>query len=162
MILEALTRGWENFISRPSGPLYLRFFIQPAIALFLALRSGLRDAKEDRPAYLWALLTNPHYRHSLFHGGWSDLRIALLISATLDVTYQVIVHKGIYFFELVFTVTLLVLIPYLVLRGPANRIARLFMRDKQASKKGANVAVKHESLREASTKSNPPTRQKRR
>lgn len=161
MILEAISRGWENFISRPSGPLYFRFFIQPAMAIILAVLAGLRDAKENRPAYLWAMFTNPHYRHSLFRGGWNDLRIALLIAVSLDVIYQVIAHKGVYFFELLFTVTLLVLFPYIVLRGPVNRVARLFMRNKSPSQNSTNVAVKTKGREKVFTKSDAHDRHRK-
>jgi hypothetical protein len=63
-------RGWENFLARPTGSLNLRFVVQPAIASVLALRSGMKDAREGRPAYLWAAVTNPEYRWQLIHGGW--------------------------------------------------------------------------------------------
>jgi hypothetical protein len=36
-------------------------------------------------------------------------------------------HKFIYPLELIFTATLLALVPYFILRGPVNRIARRFI-----------------------------------
>lgn len=128
MITDIIARGWENFTARPDGPLNLRFILQPTIGIIMALRAGLKDAREGRPAYLWAALTNPANRGQLLHGGWKDMRTTFLISATLDAIYQVIVHRGIYLFELLFTATLLALVPYFALRGPVNRVARLFSR----------------------------------
>ena len=48
------------------------------------------------------------------------------VSIALDIIYQIIVHQFIYPLELLFTATLLALVPYFVLRGPANRVARRF------------------------------------
>ncbi len=135
MITEAIMRGWENFVARLSGPLNLRFFIQPAIGIIMALRAGVHDAREGRPAYLWSIFTNPTSRRGLLQEGWKDMATTFFISAVFDSVYQLIIHKGIYLLELLFTATFLALIPYLILRGPFNRIARLFIRNKHTSKK---------------------------
>src|SRR5712671_2165677 len=58
------------------------------------------------------------------------LRTPFLVAATLDAIYQLIIHKFIYPLELLFTATLLALVPYFVLRGPVNRIARRFIAGK--------------------------------
>src|SRR5262245_54832589 len=128
MIMEAIARGWENFLARPDGPLNLRFFLQPTIACVMAIRAGLKDAREGRPAYLWAVLTNRDYRYTLLHGGWKDMRPTFFISATLDAIYQVYIHHAVYLLELLFTATLLALVPYFITRGPVNRLARLFIK----------------------------------
>jgi hypothetical protein len=126
-ITDMIVRGWENFLARPTGSLNLRFILQPTIASLLALRAGMKDAKEGRPAYLWAALTNSEHRWQLLHGGWKDMRTPFLVAATLDAIYQLIIHKFIYPLELLFTATLLALVPYFILRGPVNRIARRFI-----------------------------------
>jgi hypothetical protein len=124
---DVIARGWENFLARPQGALNFRFFLQPAVAAIIAVRAGLKDARSGRPAYLWAALTMPGYRAELLHGGWKDIWLPFSVSIVLDVIYQVITHQFIYPLELLFTATLLALVPYLVLRGPINRIAtRLF------------------------------------
>jgi hypothetical protein len=127
MITEMIIRGWENFLARPEGSLNFRFIIQPTIATIIAVRAGLRDAREGRPAYLWAAFTNPEYRLQLLHGGWKDMRTPFLVAAALDPIYQIIIHKFIYPLELLFTATLLALVPYFLLRGPVNRVARRFI-----------------------------------
>ena len=127
IIADMIVRGWENFLARPTGSLNLRFILQPTIASFLALRAGINDAKEGRPAYLWAAVTNPEHRWQLLHGGWKDMRTPFLVAAILDAIYQLIIHKFIYPLELLFTATLLALVPYFILRGPVNRIARRFI-----------------------------------
>ena len=126
MIIDMVARGWDNFLARPTGHLNLRFVIQPTVATVLAVRAGLRDGKAGHPAYLWAAITNPDYRWQLLHGGWKEMRTPFLVAAGLDVIYQLIVHRFVYPLELLFTATLLALVPYFTLRGPVSRIARLF------------------------------------
>lgn len=131
-IIDMIARGWENFLARPEGPVNFRFIIQPVLASIIAIRVGLKDAKAGKPAYLWAALTSAANRAELLHGGWKDMRIPLLIAGTLDAIYQIIVHRWVYPLELIFTATLLALVPYLLLRGPVNRIATFFSRKNRA------------------------------
>ncbi len=126
-MIDMIARGWENFLARPTGSLNLRFILQPAIASILALRAGVKDARQGRPAYLWAAITSPQYRWQLIHGGWKDMRIPFSVAATLDAIYQVITHEGIFLLELIFTATVLALVPYFILRGPVNLLARQFI-----------------------------------
>ena len=96
MITDMIARGWENFLARPEGPINLRFFIQPTLASIVAIRAGLKDAKLGNPPYLWTALTNREHRAALLHGGWKDMRMPVIIAATLDAIYQLIVHHMIY------------------------------------------------------------------
>jgi hypothetical protein len=122
-----ISRGWDNFLARPTGSLSLRFVIQPTMAGLLALRAGVQDAREGKKGYLWALLSNPERRLQLLHEGWRGARTPFLIAIVLDCVYQLITVHFIYPLELLFTATLLALVPYGLLRGPFNRIARLFI-----------------------------------
>jgi hypothetical protein len=126
MIHDWIAQGWERFLAKPNGPLNLRFILQPSIAGFMAIRAGVKDAKAGRPAFLWEAITNPDERRALVHGGWKDMSKTFLISAILDAVYQFIVNRAIYPVEMLFTATLLALVPYFLLRGPVNRIARWF------------------------------------
>ena len=126
-LLEIIGRGWDNVLARPSGPLNLRFLVQPTIAGLLALRAGFQDAREGRQGYLWAMLTRPERRSQLVHDGWRGARTPFLIAIALDGVYQLMTVRFIYPLELLFTATLLALVPYALLRGPFNRLARLFV-----------------------------------
>jgi len=136
MITEAAARGWENFTARPEGPLNFRFIIQPTLASIIAIRAGLKDAKARKPAYLWTALTSSVDRAALLHRGWKDMRVPFLVAAVLDAIYQIIIHRWIYPLELLFTATLLALVPYVILRGPVNRVARRFLRNDGAARVG--------------------------
>jgi len=120
-------RGWDNFLARPNGTLSLRFFVQPTMAGLLALRSGVEDARQGRQGYLWALLTNSQRRSQLLREGWRGARTPFLVAIALDSVYQLVTVQFIYPLELLFTATLLALVPYAMLRGPFNRVARLFL-----------------------------------
>lgn len=138
-VADAIGRGWENFLARPSGPLNIRFLIQPTVAAVMAVRAGIEDARLARPAFLWTLLTDPRQRWRSIRSGWKDIRNVFLIAAALDAVYQFIVQQFIYPLELLFTSVLLAVVPYCVLRGPVNRIARRAMgRNRAANSAGAD------------------------
>jgi hypothetical protein len=129
VLLEMIGRGWDNFLARPNGSLSLRFYVQPTMAGLLALRAGIQDAREGRQGYLWAVLTRPERRLQLLHEGW---RGAMTLAIALDCVYQLMTVRFVYPLELLFTATLLALVPYALLRGPFNRLARLFLPAAQA------------------------------
>jgi hypothetical protein len=126
-VFDMIARGWDNFLARPHGSLNLRFIVQPTIAGLLALRAGIQDAREGRQGYLWAMLSKPERRFQLLHEGWRGARTPFLVAIVLDCIYQLDTVQFIYPLELLFTATLLALVPYVLLRGPFNRIARLFL-----------------------------------
>ena len=127
ILLGMIARGWDNFLARPSGSLSLRFYIQPTMASLLALRAGIQDARQGRQGYLWAILTRPQRRLQLLHEGWRGAMAPFLLAIALDCIYQLMTVQFVYPLELLFTATLLALIPYALLRGPFNRLARLFL-----------------------------------
>jgi hypothetical protein len=127
VLLEMIGRGWENFLARPNGSMSLRFYVQPTMASLLALRAGIQDAREGRQGYLWAILTRPERRLQLLHEGWRGAMTPFLLAVALDCIYQLMTVRFVYPLELLFTATLLALVPYALLRGPFNRVARLFL-----------------------------------
>ena len=48
-----------------------------------------------------------------------------VLATILDVVYQLIVHRGVYILELLITAVTLAIIPYVLVRGPVNRIAKM-------------------------------------
>jgi hypothetical protein len=124
-VLDMIGRGWDNFVARPNGSFGLRFYVQPTMAGLLALRAGIQDARDGRQGYLWAMLTRPERRLQLLHEGWRGAMTPFLVAIALDSVYQLVTVKFIYPLELLFTATLLALVPYGLLRGPFNRLARL-------------------------------------
>lgn len=101
-----------------------RLIIQPTVAGIIAIRAGLTDAREGRPAFFWAALSNPGYRPELLHEGWKDVGKIFILAVVLDTIYQLIVHRGVYVLELLITATMLAIVPYVLIRGPVNRVVR--------------------------------------
>jgi hypothetical protein len=126
---EILKRLWDNLIGRFSGPMNFRLIVQPAVAAIIGIRMGLRDAREGRPAFFWAALTDPVYRRESWQEVWKGVGKIFVLAAVLDSIYQLIVHRGVYLGELVITATFLAIVPYLLIRGPVNRIARKPVRE---------------------------------
>jgi hypothetical protein len=122
---EIFARVWQNLYDRLTGPMNLRLIIQPAVASILAIRAGLRDAQQNRGPFLWAVLWNPAHRRELLQQGWKDVGKVFLIAMILDVVYQLIVHRGVYTLELLITAVTLAIVPYVLIRGPISRIAKM-------------------------------------
>lgn len=116
----------ENIIGRLDGPLHFRFLVQPLVAVVFAIIDGLKDAKGGKPAYLWAMSTNPGHRVELLKDGWKHFGKIFIIAIVLDVIYQIKVQGTLYPGEMLIVALLLAVLPYALLRGPVNRIARLF------------------------------------
>jgi hypothetical protein len=66
---DLLKRAYEDFIGRVSGPMMFRLILQPLMAAILAIRSGLRDAREGRPPYFGAIFTQAGHRLELLRDG---------------------------------------------------------------------------------------------
>ena len=106
-----------------------RIILQPTMAALLALRAGLKDAREGRPPYLWTVLTDAANRSDLLSEGWRAIARVFLLAAIMDVIYQWIVLRWIYPGEVVLVAVLLAVVPYVLIRGPVNRIARRWRRE---------------------------------
>lgn len=121
---EILTRIWGNLIGRVHGPLTFRLILQPAMAVFLAIRAGLKDAREGRPIYFWALFTHPAQRRQLLQDGWKSVGRVFILAIVIDAVYQFIVLRWFYPAEALVVAFVLAIVPYLLVRGPVSRIAR--------------------------------------
>jgi hypothetical protein len=93
---EFLRRVWEMHLGRAYGPLSFRFIIQPAVAAGLAIRVGLEEARAGRPAYGWAIFTDPASRRELFREGWRHLARLFTAAVIVDTIYQIMVFRWIY------------------------------------------------------------------
>jgi hypothetical protein len=123
-IQDTLSRIWENLLDRPSGPLALRFLMQPIMATILAIRDGIKDAHSGRSPYFWTVVTNPEERGGRLREGVAATAKIMILAVILDVIYQYKELENIYAGEALIVAMLLAFIPYLLIRGPAARIAR--------------------------------------
>ena len=72
--------------------------------------------------YFWALFTSPEHRRELLREGWKAVGKIFVIAVVLDAVYQFITVRWFYPGEALVTAVALALVPYLVLRGPVNRL----------------------------------------
>jgi len=121
---DMILRGLTNLAARVGGPMTFRIILQPLMASIFAFRDGLKDARENRPPYLWTLITDPSQRPDLLRQGWKSVGRVFILAIVMDVIYQLIVVGWIYPLELIAIAIVLAVVPYLVIRGPINRLVR--------------------------------------
>jgi hypothetical protein len=122
---DILSRFVGDLIGRLSGPLTLRLFLQPAVATFFAVRDGLKDAREGRPPHFWRMVTGPaDARRRRAKETWTAVLKVFVMAVLLDCVYQVLVFRWVYPVEAMFTATILAILPYVLMRGVFNRLAR--------------------------------------
>jgi hypothetical protein len=119
---------WQEIVARPEGPLAFRFYLQPLMAAGLAIRDGLKDAQLGKPAYFWAVFTDRSNRRAFMRDGWQAIKRVFVLAIAIDLIYQLIVLKGVRPLETLVIAVMLAIVPYLLVRGPANRIARRIRR----------------------------------
>ena len=132
-IHEILTRFWDQLIAQPSGPLAFRLYIQPAMAAFFAVRDGLKDARVGRPPYLRTILFDPSQRGAFLREGLKRVSRVIVFAFVMDTIYQYLVLHTFYLGEALVTVFALAVLPYLLIRGPVDRIARRWVKQKYPS-----------------------------
>jgi hypothetical protein len=119
---DMLTRIFEDLVGRVSGPMKFRLLIQPLMASFFAIKDGMKDAREGRAAYFWALFTDPGHRHDMLQDGWKSVGKVFIIAMILDAVYQYIELRWFYPAEALVVAFILAIVPYVTLRGPVNRL----------------------------------------
>jgi hypothetical protein len=123
-MLDSVSEFWHDLAARPTGPLAMRFYLQPLMATLFALRDGFKDARNDRPPYFWALFTHPDQRSEMLRHGWKSVGKIFVLAAVLDIIYQLVVLHELHPLQAVVVATILAIVPYLIFRGPVNRIVR--------------------------------------
>ena len=119
---DMLIRALLNITERVGGPMTFRIILQPLMATILAFRAGLKDAQAGRPPYLWTILTDPSQRGDLIREGWRSVARVFVLAIIMDVIYQLTVLGWVYPLELILIAILLAVVPYLLIRGPVNRL----------------------------------------
>ncbi len=124
---ESLGRLWRDILDRPGGPMTFRFILQPTMALIAAVRDGVRDARLGRRPYIWALIhgvRDPAGRAGRLWEGFVATARILLLGIVMDVIYQWRELDTFYPGQAAVIAILLAFVPYLVFRGPIERIAQ--------------------------------------
>lgn len=121
---ESLDRLWKDILARPGGPMTFRFILQPAMAAIAAFRDGVEDARIGRAPYISSMLRGVEPRGArLWESVVATARI-LVLGVVMDSIYQGLVFKTFYPAQAAVIAVLLALVPYLLLRGSFERVAR--------------------------------------
>lgn len=128
-VADIVQRIWTDLLARPSGPEAFRFILQPLVASALAIRDGIKDARRGRAPYFWTILHDPEKRSARLRKGLAATSRVIGLGLVMDAIYQWRVLGTFYPTEALIVVLLLAFLPYLLMRGPAERIARWWMGD---------------------------------
>jgi hypothetical protein len=121
---DLLGRTWNQLAERIGGPLGFRFILQPTVATFLAVRAGVRDASQGRSAFLWTALVDSTERRELLSTGWQQIGRLFVFAFLLDAVYQMFVLRWFYPLQALLVAWALAVMPYVIVRGPVNRVVR--------------------------------------
>jgi hypothetical protein len=132
-------RVGTQLMARVTGPMKFRLVLQPCMAAFFAIRSGLADARAGKTPYFWCLLSDPSQREDMIKDGWKSVGRVFILALVLDAVYQLIELHFIYLGEMIIVAVILAILPYLILRGLVTRLAR---RRIAASAQAADVSLR--------------------
>jgi hypothetical protein len=118
---EILGRGFEELLGRGSGPLHLRLLITPTVAIILAIRAGLRDARAGSSTFFEAKSTE---RRELVRSGWKDIGRVFLLAIVLDTVYQLIFLHAFYVVQALIVAVVLAIVPFALFRNVVSRLMR--------------------------------------
>jgi len=123
---ELLRHEMEQLLGRVTGPMHFRLVMMPATVAILAIRAGIKDAREGRQAFLWSMLTNPVDRRRLFWSALADIGRVFVFALVLDTLYQLVFLGEFHLLELLVVAVACAIVPYVLIRGPATHLARFF------------------------------------
>ena len=125
---ETRNRMWEQLLERPTDKMKFRFFLQPVMSAIAAFRDAVHDAKTGRAPYFWSLLTDPADRVERLGEGLVSTARVILLGLAMDIAYQWLVLGTFFPGEAVIVALALAFLPYVLLRGPFGRLARMWVR----------------------------------
>jgi hypothetical protein len=124
-LLEMISSRGQQLLGRLDGPLHFRLVVMPTVVTLLAIRAGVLDARGGRPAFLWALFFHPPGRAALVRSAVKDIGRVFVVACVLDSVYQLAFLRVFYPGLVLVVAVACAIVPYVVIRGPANRLARL-------------------------------------
>ena len=131
----------SGFTERLLGPMHLRLVMQPLMASYLAFRDGKKDAREGKLPYYWGLLKDREHRRERLRSGWKSIGKVFIAAFVLDLVFQFIVFHGLRFRGgAIWAGIILALVPYVLLRGPFNRLFSRKLAAKEASEAKSRAA----------------------
>ena len=124
---------FQDILARLSGPGRLRFVLQPTVAILLGVRSGIKDAQEGAPPFLWALVFHGERRRELLRSAVVSIRDLVAIAILLDVISQFLIFHAVRPGAALVVGPVLITMPYALARAWSNRMWRWKNQPKQAA-----------------------------
>ncbi len=114
-------RFLDDIVARLHGPGRLRFILQPLVAIILGTRDGIKDARADRPPFLWNLLFRSSDRPGLMRSALASIFDLLALAILLDVISQFLIFRMVHPAAALLIGPVLIAFPYTSSRALANR-----------------------------------------
>jgi hypothetical protein len=121
---------FNDIIGRSEGIMHFRLISQPLSAIYFAIRGGLRDSKENRPPFFWALVFHPEHHQDLLKSSYKDIGKVITAAFLFDTAYQILVFHFFYPIQAMIVAITLALVPYLVFRAQVTRLANIIKKIK--------------------------------
>ena len=136
--MDSLLPVFERFLARLTGPMHVRFIVQPIIAVILGIRAGIHDARQATPPFIWSLCTRPSGWKRQLKQAREHLVIPLVVAIVLDGIVQYLLFQRIRVLGAVVLGTILMGLPYSLARAFTNRIvsARHHWRTRASARAG--------------------------
>jgi len=103
------------------------------MSLIYATLAGVRDAKAGNPPFLSALISGKADRKQLLKELWKDVGKVFILAVIMEGIFEIIEFKTIHPLEILRVSFWLAIVPYLIFRGPVERIVSLFIKKKDKS-----------------------------
>ena len=115
---------WNDVVSRFTGAGRFRFLIQPTVAILLGVIGGKRDATARRPPFFWSIVFREERWKEALKDGFDTINIMLIFGILADIIFQYILFGIVHIIPALLLGPMLITIPYILARGPSNRIFR--------------------------------------
>ncbi len=126
--VAVFARLWQQLVDRPNGPMAFRFILQPSMAAIAAIADGIKDARTGRSPFLLTVAGNAQERGGRLREGLTATARIILLGLVIDLVCQWLEFHTFYPNEAVVIALLLAFAPYVLIRGPAMRVARRWHR----------------------------------
>lgn len=117
-------RFFQDILARLSGPGKMRFILQPAVAIILGVRSGMRDAQAGIPPFVWALIFHGSQRKELVRSASRAIKNVIAIAILADMVSQYLIFHNVRSGAALLVGPVLITLPYIMGRAFTNRIIR--------------------------------------
>jgi len=111
-----------HLADRLHGPMSMRFFLQPVVAIALGIKDGIKDAKAGTPPFIYDLVFKPQNRQRQLKSALKTLLKPIIIAIVLDAIVQFMMFRFVWPGAAIIVGVFIMGLPYALARGISNRI----------------------------------------